>query len=341
MEIKNLKLSICIATFNRAKYIGETLDSILSQLVPGVELVVVDGASSDNTPEVMSEYISNYPEIRYYREQENSGIDCDFDKAVGYASGKYCWLMADDDLIQPGSVERVLSAINDDVDLVVVDAEVRNSDLSETLEASRLKLDSDLVYEKGDHEKFFVDVANHLSFIGCVIIRRDFWLSRNRTLYYGTVFIHIGVIFQMPPPELVRVISEPLVIIRYGNAMWTPRAFDIWMSKWPKLIWSFSDYSEKAKQSICNLGAKRIIKAVFQYRAKGAYSIAEFKKYYSEEKNVWLKFILFIIAHFPARFANFLSVIYVLKNRSKILTIYDLSLCPNASWLSRYLSRKL
>ena len=137
------------------------------------------------------------------------------------------------------------------------------------------------------------------------------------------------------------MIAEPLVMIRYGNAMWTPRAFDIWMCKWPKLIWGFTNYSDKAKQLVCNLGPKQIIKAVFQYRAKGVYTTTEFKKYFSDEKNRIFKFILFIIAVFPSRFANFLSVIYVLKNRSNILAIYDLSLCRNASWLSRFLSRKL
>ncbi len=336
-----IKLSICIATYNRGAFISETLDCILTQIEPGVELVIVDGASPDNTPEVMAEYVSTHPEIRYYREKENSGIDADFDKAVGYARGDYCWLMTDDDLIAPNAIKRILTAIKDDVDLVIVDAEVRNVDMSKVLENSRLNFNQDRIYNNGDEESFFIDVANHLSFIGCVIIRREFWLTRNRSSYFGTVFIHVGVIFQHPPPENIYVIAEPLVMIRYGNAMWTPRAFDIWMCKWPKLIWGFTDYSDKAKQLVCNLGSKKIIKSVFLYRAKGIYTTTEFKKYFSDEKNRIFKFILFIIAVFPSRFANFLSVIYVLKNRSNSLSIYDLSLCRNASWLSRFLSRKL
>ena len=41
-------LSICISTFNRARYIGETVESIVSQLSDSVELVVLDGASPDD-----------------------------------------------------------------------------------------------------------------------------------------------------------------------------------------------------------------------------------------------------------------------------------------------------
>ena len=49
-------LSICIATFRRADYIVETLDSILFQAPPEVEILIVDGASPDETFSVMSEY---------------------------------------------------------------------------------------------------------------------------------------------------------------------------------------------------------------------------------------------------------------------------------------------
>lgn len=332
------KLSICIATYNRGQFIAETLDSILNQVEPGVEVVVVDGASTDDTPEVMARYVSRYPHIRYFREPTNSGIDEDYDKVVGYAEGEYCWLMPDDDLIRPGSVRRVLSAISDNVDLVVVDAEVRNADMSLKLEDSRLKFDEDRVYETGEHETFFMDVANHLNFIGCVIIRRDFWLSRDRSTYYGTVFIHVGVIFQHPPPKLVRVISDPLVIIRYGNAMWTPRAFNIWMFKWPQLVWSFSDYSDETKQSVCHYEPWRKIKQVFHFRAKGAYSLAEFNKYFSDEKNTQLKLILFSIAAFPEKLANILAVVYLLfKDRSNRLGLYDLLLSRKTPGLSRYI----
>lgn len=339
-EAEAIQLSICIATYNRGNFISETLDCILAQVEPGVEIVVVDGASPDNTPEVMAQYVSNHPEIKYYREKENSGVDADFDKAVGYANGQYCWLMTDDDLLRSGSIKRVLSSINDDVDLVIVDAEIWNADMSIKLEESRLNFDMDRMYKKGDEERFFVDVGNYLSFIGCVIIRRDFWLTRNRSLYFGTVFIHVGVIFQHPPPGVIRVISEPLVLIRYGNAMWTPRSFDIWMFKWPKIIWSFPDYSDKSKKSICLLEPWRKVKSVFHFRAKGAYSINEFKKYFLEEKSIFMKFVLFIIAVFPSKLANFLSAVYVLKNKNYRLSTYELSLSPNASALSLFLSRK-
>src|SRR3990172_8001177 len=101
------KLSVCIATFKRATFIGETLESILGQVEPGVEVVVVDGASPDDTEEVVRRLAVAHSGLRYHREPVNSGVDADYDKAVGYAQGEYCWLMTDDDVLVPGAIARV------------------------------------------------------------------------------------------------------------------------------------------------------------------------------------------------------------------------------------------
>jgi abequosyltransferase len=84
---EKIELSICIATFNRAKFIGETLDSLLPQLCRGVELVILDGGSSDQTEQIVGDYAARSPRIRYIRQTTNNGVDRDFDRAVELASG--------------------------------------------------------------------------------------------------------------------------------------------------------------------------------------------------------------------------------------------------------------
>ena len=76
------RLSVCITTRNREAYIAETLESILSQCPPEVEVVVVDGASTDGTVAVVRGVASRYPQLRLLTPAENSGLDADFDKAV-------------------------------------------------------------------------------------------------------------------------------------------------------------------------------------------------------------------------------------------------------------------
>ena len=67
-----IKLSICIATLNRGKYLSETLNSIIPQMNSSVEIIIVDGASTDNTQMVVSEFLSKNINIKYCREEINS-----------------------------------------------------------------------------------------------------------------------------------------------------------------------------------------------------------------------------------------------------------------------------
>lgn len=336
-----LKLSICIATFRRADFLGQTLDSIIPQLRPGVELVIVDGASPDRTPQLMAQYLYCHPEIRYYRETDNSGVDGDYDKAVGYAKGKYCWLMTDDDLLHSDAVDKILLALADDKDLVVVNAENRNSDLSKILEPKLLNTTTDQIFGSGQEEKIFSFAAGYLSFIGCVVIKRELWLSRNRSKFYGTLFIHIGVIFQDPPLSEVKVISEPLIVIRYGNAMWTGRAFEIWAFKWPQLIWSFSHFSEEARRSISPEEPWRRLALLMRFRATGAYSAAEYRRHLSSRLSGIQAIAAYLVAVFPASWVNTVAVMYFgFVGKSSNSGMYDFLRSPHSTAIGRLLAQK-
>jgi abequosyltransferase len=332
------KLSICIATYNRGAHIGETLDSILKQLTSEVELIVVDGASPDNTKEVMEKYLLIHPEIRYFREQVNSGIDADFDKAVGYARGEYCWLMTDDDLLHPNAIWTVLSVLKGGRELIIVNSEVRNKDLSILIQDQLLPHGSGGEYGYSERERLFILAAKYLSYIGCVVIRRTCWLSRDRTSYYGTVFIHVGVIFQSPSIEKIYVIDKPLITIRYSNAMWTPRSFNIWMLKWPNLIWSFPDYSDTAKQKICSRKPWRRIKLQLKLRALGYYTKNEYHKVWLNEGRDLKRLIAYLISISPRRLVNIIMVIfYRFSAKSNSIVMTDLLNSPHAGLVSRFL----
>ncbi len=336
-----VRLSICIATFKRGAFIGETLDSILPQISDSVELLVVDGASPDNTPEVMASYQSRHPEIRYFREQVNSGVDGDYDKAVGYALGEYCWLMTDDDILNEGAVATLLSVLTEDPELVVVNSELKTVDMSTVLADSLMDPFGQEKYEPHEAERAFGDVAKYLSFIGGVVIKRSVWLNRDRATYYGSLFIHVGVIFQRPV-GLVRVIRRPLIAIRYGNAMWTSRGFEIWMFKWPSLIWSLANYSPAAKASVCIQEPWRVKKKILLYRALGGYGLEEFRRFIKPKVIGLTRLAYATIAVLPPALMNTLASVYcAFINRKARSDLYDLSRSRHATWLSRTLARML
>ena len=113
-----MRLSIAIPIYNFAEFISETIESIVNQKHgEEVEIVVTDGGSTDNTPEVLRRLCVKYHNIKYNRLDRKGGIDKDMALAVEATSGDYVWLFSGDDTLTDGALAFVLSQISggDDV----------------------------------------------------------------------------------------------------------------------------------------------------------------------------------------------------------------------------------
>jgi len=274
-----VRLSICIATYRRAGMIGATLDSILPGLTDDVELLVVDGASPDETEAVVAGRFQGRANCRYLRLAAKGGVDRDYCIAVEQAYGDYVWLMTDDDALKPGAVARVLAALAGEPDLVVVNAEVADADLGRTLLDRKLRLAADRTVAPGQRDELLALTGDLLTFIGSVVVRRETWQARDKESWVGTEFVHVGVIFQAPLGRPARVIAEPLVRIRYGLAQWAGRAFEIWMFNWPKLIWGLAGIGEAAKAAVTPREPWRHTGRLLTMKAQGHYTLAAYRRW--------------------------------------------------------------
>jgi glycosyltransferase involved in cell wall biosynthesis len=273
-----VRLSICIATYNRAPVIGETIAGILPQLCEGVELLVVDGASTDATATAVGSLIAGRGDCRYVRLAHKGGVDRDYCIAVEQARGDYCWLMTDDDLLKPGAIVRVLQALGDDPDLLVINAEVAGPDLATTLLPRKLRLGADRQLGPAQQPELLALAGDLLSFIGSVVIRRALWMSRDAAPYIGTEFVHVGMIFQAPLERAARILAEPLVRIRYGRANWSARAFEVWMFTWPALIWGLPGFGDDAREAVTPREPWKRMPRLANMRAQGCYGLAEYRR---------------------------------------------------------------
>ena len=272
------RLSICIATLNRASFLEATLTSIFSQADDSVEVVVVDGASTDGTGELLAELAASEPRLRFTRLPVKGGVDQDYCRAVELARGRYCWLFSDDDVLLPGAIDAVLRGFDEGAALVIVNAEVRDRDLVSVIEERRLNLAADRRFAPWELPQLFDAVIDYVSFIGCVAIERELWQERQKTPYLGSEFIHVGVIFQAPLPRPALVIAEPRVVIRYSNSQWTSRSFEIWLFQWPRLVWSFEAIPLASKERAVPKEPWRRLTKLVGARASGAYSIDTYRR---------------------------------------------------------------
>ena len=67
------KVSIVVTVYNTEKYIEKCIDSLLRQTYENIEIILIDGGSTDRTTEICSKYADNYEKIRLVK-KENEGV---------------------------------------------------------------------------------------------------------------------------------------------------------------------------------------------------------------------------------------------------------------------------
>jgi glycosyltransferase involved in cell wall biosynthesis len=103
-------VSVCIPTFNGAKYFRECLDSILAQKFTDFEVLIVDDQSSDETFSIAKEYATYDHRIRAIQNKYNLGLVANWNRCVELAQGEWIKFVFQDDLIEPACLEWMLAA---------------------------------------------------------------------------------------------------------------------------------------------------------------------------------------------------------------------------------------
>ena len=90
-------VSIILPSFNQARFIAETLESVLNQTYRPIEVIVIDGGSTDGTVEILKEYADK---IKWISEPDNGEYSA-INKGLCRAKGKYVRYSPTDDLLSP------------------------------------------------------------------------------------------------------------------------------------------------------------------------------------------------------------------------------------------------
>lgn len=323
----DIKLSVCIPTFNRADYIGQCLESVVPQMGPGMEVVIVDGGSTDRTAEVVQEYQSRFPFIRFFRREHNVGVDDDILKVVDLATGTFCWLLSDDDCLLPGSVQHVLQKLESQEGLAGASLNYEAYDKTMSFRiravppAGHDALHEDFLFDNRD--RCFSVLGIHFGFLSAQVVRRTLWqevvLEDDLTPYKGSCWMLVyvlGRVLQKNPRWLY--IHRPSLQLRTGNDSFKARVGVynrqlIAHVSYPAVINQlFGEGSSVCRNILTVLVSDRMPRTLAQIKAEDASFRLQFQllalytpRYWSFPTYWWKVVPLFLVPCFVFRLVRF------------------------------------
>lgn len=110
------KISIITPSFNQGQFLEQTIDSVLSQNYPNLEYIIIDGASTDNSVEIIKKYEKH---LHFWTSEKDNGQSDAINKGLKYASGEIINWLNSDDYYEQDSLKKVAHYFEDENTLVV------------------------------------------------------------------------------------------------------------------------------------------------------------------------------------------------------------------------------
>lgn len=118
-------ISIVLPVYNGEKYLRESIDSVLNQTYRNWELIIVDDCSTDSSAKIAREYTKKDKRIYYYRNENNLKLPRNLNKGFKLARGNYLTWTSDDNRFKSTALEKMYSALKNDIDAQFVFASCR------------------------------------------------------------------------------------------------------------------------------------------------------------------------------------------------------------------------
>lgn len=125
-----MEVSVIVPMYNVENYIEECLDSLVSQTLKDMEVIVVNDGSTDNSVSIVEKYVSKYPDLIKLVHKENGGLSDARNFGIPYTKGKYIGFLDSDDFVDKNMYEFMSLKLEEGHDIVVCDIEYfyENSD---------------------------------------------------------------------------------------------------------------------------------------------------------------------------------------------------------------------
>ena len=233
-------VSIITPSFNRVRYLETCLQSVLNQSYPNIEHIIVDGASTDGTVELLARYQSMHPErIKFISEPDKNPNDA-WNKGLKTAKGEIFGWLGSDDIYEPDAIQAVVEFFNAKPDAyfvfgecnvinekgeIIGQYETKDFDLDEIINDSCHNATPSSFYRREVIEKvglFDTNIAN---------ADVDYWIRAGNlfSMYrikkvLANFRAHSDKCELSTMPARLRTRDDYIMSRRYGGSVFSPRA---------------------------------------------------------------------------------------------------------------------
>lgn len=125
------RVTVVISTYNRSELLARSIRSVLGQTIDGVECIVADNASADDTPAVVASFADQG--VQHARLEHNLGSHANFTRSLYLGTAPYVALLQDDDLMLPENLERKVAVLDEHPSVAVAHAAFRYIDADDNV----------------------------------------------------------------------------------------------------------------------------------------------------------------------------------------------------------------
>lgn len=203
------------------------MDSVLPNLTDEVEVVILDGGSTDDTGLVVAQRRHGVPQLKYHRQEFRGGIDRDIAKVISLAQGEYCWLFSADDIMRPGAVNKVLTHVQSAHDIYLCEHTLCDYEMHPIKEHPIFNhITTSEIFDLGNivqRQRYFREARTSeafFSFMSCPIFQKALWDKAKGIpeSFYETCWALAGRFLSLAPDGLIiHYLGESLLYKRSGN----------------------------------------------------------------------------------------------------------------------------
>lgn len=179
--MRSSTLTVYILTYNRAKYLECTIESVLRQTYENYDLYVLDNCSTDNTPNIIKKF--NDSRLHYIRHEKNIGGIGNIQFAIKHCTTDFMIIFHDDDIMKPDLLRKEVEILSQDISISAVSCNATFMDDEGTKSNQLMFIDNDIrLYSSG--ELFRSCLTNHKWLCFPTIMYRHSFLKENRITFH-------------------------------------------------------------------------------------------------------------------------------------------------------------